>query len=599
MVKRNDILVKVELKKGEEKLVDLGRIYPLGKIEYKGNVKIDLSHDGKKYFNKVIDDSLEDETARYIKFKSGIKQTVTVRAGLGYYAVKNEEFEKHFVRRHHWTGADGIYSFNLENKEDYNQQNDKTLFVFGDTFVGQVNEQGNRLEPTAMVNNTFGYYHNGKIDFEVAKGKFGEYKSLFVPTAEMQKKGYDARNLTMYLGEVNSAPFISEMDFGKDIEIIFHIHGVHHVNKIGIENFRDEPEFGATTTDRGVNCLDVYSSNDGVEYKYEQRFVLEKYSPENTINFFDVNIDAKYIKFIIPYELNGNDSLKEDKIVGLKKVYFFNHKGLLYDVTTTANSSFFGITKNNWFWLQDGIIKDNTLHIYPCIIEEDLNGIEGYEFKMTGVAYLKLNIIDGKIDYDNVKMRNVPLYRFENNREYMLPIAIYQEEEYAYFYGYYYERTTFVRHLIVSRIPVSKITDLNNLEYYDGKNWVTDMNKAKSILTHVSCEMSVQKIVEGENKGKYLAVFQYDTNGPQVAYSIGESVVGPFGKPRIVYVTEEVENYNKGTTYTYNAKAHLHLSSPRNILVSYNCNDMLMKKNKEDYSIYHPRFLNLLDTSND
>ena len=62
---------------------------------------------------------------------------------------------------------------------------------------------------------------------------------------------------------------------------------------------------------------------------------------------------------------------------------------------------------------------------------------------------------------------------------------------------------------------------------------------------------------------------------------------------------EEVNNYNVGTTYTYNAKAHLHLSRPKDILVSYNCNDMSMKQNKLDYSIYHPRFLNLKDTSND
>ena len=599
MVKHNDILVQVELKKGEEKLIDLGCIYPLGKVEYKGNIKIDLSHDGTRYFNRVVDDSLEDETARYIKIKSGINQTVTIRAGLGYYAIKNKEFEKHFIRKHHWSGADGIYSFNLERKEDYNQQNDKTLFVFGDTFVGQVNELGNRLEPTAMVNNTLAYYHNGKIDFEVAKGPLGDYRSLFEPNKEMQKKGYDARNLTMYRGEVNASPFISALDFDKDIEIVFHIHGIHHINKIGIENFRDEPEFGATTVNRGVKCLDVYTSNDGKEYNYIQRFKLNKYSKEDPINFFDVDIDAKYIKFVIPCNLNGNDSLLEDKIVGLRKVYFFNHKGLLYDVSATANSSFFNKTKENWFWLQDGIIKDNTLHIYPCIIEEDLNGIEGYEFKMTGVAYLQLDIVDGKVDYNNVKMRNVPLYRFEKNREYMFPIAIYQEDEYAYFYGYYYERETFVRHLLVSRITLDKITDLNNLEYFDGTNWVSDMNKAKSILKHVSCEMSVQKIVEGENKGKYLAIFQYDTNGPKVAYAIGESVTGPFTKPRIVYQTEEVETYNKGTTYTYNAKAHLHLSSPRNILVSYNCNDMSMKRNKDDYSIYHPRFLNLIDTSND
>ena len=143
------------------------------------------------------------------------------------------------------------------------------------------------------------------------------------------------------------------------------------------------------------------------------------------------------------------------------------------------------------------------------------------------------------------------------------------------------------------------LEDLNNLEYYDGENWVNDMNKAASLLEHISCEMSVQKIIEGENKGKYLAVFQYDSTGDKVAYAIGETVHGPFTKPRVIYLTEEVNNYNVGTTYTYNAKAHLHLSKPKDILVSYNCNDMSMKKNKLDYTIYHPRFLNLKDTSND
>lgn len=599
MIKHNEIIKKIKLSANKTRTIDLKKIYPLGKVECLDKINVELSFDGKKYFKYDVVDSFNNETTRYIKLTSLVDQTVTIYAGLGYVAFKNEEFEKHFVNRHYWTGADGIYSFNLTQKEDYNQQNDKTLFVFGDTFMGQANENGQRIEPTAMVNNTLAYYENGKITFEAAKDENGNFKSLFDPNERILQRGYDIKHITIYHGDVDLKPYCSELNFNKDIQIDFDIKGLHNIVKIEIENYHDTPEFGTSTVNRGASVIDVYSSLDGNNYTYISRLNLEKYSEENPLNTFLTSFNARYIRFVLPKELNGNDSLPEDKIVGLKKVYFYQEKGQLYDVIATANSSFYKKMKESWFWLQDGIIKDDKLYIYPCVIEEDLNGIEGYEFKMVGVSNLIVDIKDNKLDYRNYKINQVPLYKVHDGKEYMFPIAIHQEDEYAYFYGYYNELKYFLRHLIVARIKIKDLDDLNNLEFFDGNTWVNDMINAKSILQHVSCEMSVQKIVEGENKGKYLAVFQYDTNSPKVAYAIGDSVTGPFSSPKVVYVAEEVKKYNPKTTYTYNAKAHLHLSTPKNILVSYNCNDMSMKKNKDDYTIYHPRFLNLLDNSND
>ena len=106
------------------------------------------------------------------------------------------------------------------------------------------------------------------------------------------------------------------------------------------------------------------------------------------------------------------------------------------------------------------------------------------------------------------------------------------------------------------------------------------------------------------NKGGIIFVGDSLTDNYNVyeyykGYAIGDTKEGPFTSPRIIYVTKEPEEINKGTTYTYNAKSHLHLSSPRNILVSYNVNDMSMKQSKLNRTIYHPRFLNFIDTSND
>ena len=578
-------------------IIELDKIYPLGKIKYKGNIKVNISCDGINYENIIIEDSFNDVTARYIKIESDITQKIKIYVGLGYIATKNIKFEKHFINKHGWSGADGIYSFNIENNEDYNQLNDKTLFVFGDTFVGHVDDNNARIEPTAMVNNSLAYYKNGKLEFEIAKdAETGSLKSLIVPDNYLKLYGYVAKNLTTYLGDIYIPPFVSALDFNKDIEIYFDLRDEHKVVKIDIENYHDSPQFGVSSDKRSTKIIDVYAKNDELDYKFIKRINLDNYSKEKPFNSYDFDIDARFIKFVIPCTLNNNGNLNGDNVVGLKKVYFHGIDCIYYDVVTTSNTSYFDNYKKIWFWLQDGIIVNNKFHIFPCIVEDDLNGIEGFEFKLDGVAHIIMDIENQKIKYENATITSSPLYQIVGDREYVLPIAIYQEGDYAYFYGYYNERSLFLRHLIVGRILKNKLDDLNNIEYFDGTNWQNDMSKAASLLEHVSCEMSVQKIIEGENKGKYLAIFQYDTNGPKVAYAIGKSICGPFTKPRIVYVADEITKYNK-TTYTYNAKSHLHLSTPRNILVSYNTNDMSMKCNKADFSIYHPRFLNLEDTS--
>lgn len=602
MIKNRQELIRINLIGNQEKTVDLTRIYPLGKIDFKGEIQIAISYDGEKFFHfEPTEGSLCDVTARYLKIVSSCSQEIVIYMGLGYIAERNEAMSDRFLSEHGWGGGDGIYSFDLQRKEWYGQSDDETLFVFGDTFAGQV-EGLRRIEPTAMVNNSLGYYHGKKIDFEVARDKKGAYISLFEPDEKMVKKGYLAENLTRYLGDESLPPFVSALDFPRDVELVFDLRGTHTVKRIEIENYHEEPSFGLDHQKRGVRKLAIWTSEDNSEYAFEGEYELNLYDERQRRNELRLTAHCRYIKFVIPMKAGIND---EDRSVGLKKVYFFDEDGWLPDVTVSSNSEFDFKYSKRWFWLQDGIILNRKLYIYPCLIEEDLNGIEGFEFKTTGVAGLELNIIDGKIDYENVKMREVPFYRLTEDREYVLPSAIYyndgpdeKSDGYVYFYGYYNDRPRFVRHMIVGRIRPEEIADLNQMRYFDGRDWVRDMEKAQSLLTHVSCEMSVQPIIEGENKGKYLAVFQYDVNGPQVAYAIGENLWGPFSEPRIIYVTPEVKDFYS-TTYTYNAKSHLHLSEPKNILVSYNCNDMSMANNKMDYRIYHPRFLNFLDTSND
>jgi len=73
-------------------------------------------------------------------------------------AERARDWDAVFDRTSGWTGADGIYSIPLTGKELPNSwKHSPTLFVFSDTFWGEVDSAGNRLPGTIMINNTVGY----------------------------------------------------------------------------------------------------------------------------------------------------------------------------------------------------------------------------------------------------------------------------------------------------------------------------------------------------------------------------------------------------------------------------------------------------------
>ena len=65
------------------------------------------------------------------------------------------DWESLFSRSSGWTGADGIYWILLSGNESPGSgTNGRTLFVFSDTFIGEVNNAGERLPGSTLVNNT-------------------------------------------------------------------------------------------------------------------------------------------------------------------------------------------------------------------------------------------------------------------------------------------------------------------------------------------------------------------------------------------------------------------------------------------------------------
>lgn len=256
-------------------------------------------------------------------------------------------------------------------------------------------------------------------------------------------------------------------------------------------------------------------------------------------------------------------------------------------------------------WMLDCLVINDKLYVF---------GFPEQDWKPTQIDLFTLPIENGTVNYERyTKTEKISqlCYRDGNTALYAYGIGIMcntvsagapNPDGYIYIYGYRDAINEWSRKdLIVSRIKETDFPDFSKLTYWDGQNWVTDIKKSAPVLRSVSCEMSVTPITTGPYKGKYIAVYTKNTEGAEVAYSISDTPYSGFSSGVTFYNCPEYRTTSadgKGWLYTYNAKAHPHLSEGDKLLVSYNCN--ARDCNTQHPSDYHPRFLWLdLDPNNE
>ncbi|MEO1077419.1 MAG: DUF4185 domain-containing protein, partial [Bacteroidota bacterium] len=158
----------------------------------------------------------------------------------------------------------------------------------------------------------------------------------------------------------------------------------------------------------------------------------------------------------------------------------------------------------------------------------------------------------------------------------------------GFLYVYGVRNDPFIKQLLVARVQPSAIADFSTYRFWNGREWVADLDAAVPVTDRVSNELSVSPLADG----RYLLVFQLDALGRDVAVRVGQSPVGPWSAPIRVY--EAPEPATDPDTFVYNAKAHPHLSSPGELLISYNVNTFdFFGDFFADADIYRPRFIRL------
>lgn len=610
-MKINDILYNGLVEGNKELEIDLLAYYPIGKIDSDNEIELHyLLHD--RWEKTSNPKNLNNQTARFIRILARQDTLVKIRLGMGYIAYEEKAYTDAFKNKSGWTGGDGIFSFNIKNGNDsFNQEDSKTVFVFGDTFVGEIsNEDDRRVPPILMPNNTLAYidgFDTKNVSFDINTDNENQVCAFFNPDNSSLYEGYTALNLVDYsLDNIN--PYLSGYNPHK-LELEFKFPTEFFIDYIDIYNYFDKDHIEYNPQRRGFKDISILLNVDN-KYIMFKEISLGK---SNSLSDYQEIIIGKKIKgFKIVVDISNHSGNYQDQtedltLYGLNKVKVYSNKQLLKDIEVNTNNVLNKTKKHAWFWLQDGVVINEDLYFLPLLVEPDLTQKEGMQFKISGVSLIKVPIINEVLDTSKQTQKRTPLfYQSESGYQIIYGNAIMPltkqsgnmfADGYIYIYGYITEN--YIRKLVVSRVLEKDFENIDLWEYFDGVGYSKNMFDSAPILEHISCEMSVSPITKGINKGKFVAIYQYDVNSSKIAYSIGDTPVGPFSEPTIFYSTENIISKYGNTTYTYNAKAHPHLSLENELLVSYNVNTYQMEHHEKDGDVYRPRFIKLVEIENE
>jgi len=278
-----------------------------------------------------------------------------------------------------------------------------------------------------------------------------------------------------------------------------------------------------------------------------------------------------------------------------EKIKFYWRK----DASGKAASAFEPHTSDSkpgdYYWLGDGFLnhaQDSTIYIFAYRIQNVPGGV--YPFKDVGVSLIALPA-GSRPPFTEQRQMDTPLFLSDSKGRGKVVFGISvlantagagapHPDGYIYVYGVRGSG----KELLVARVQDKSFNDFSLWRYWDGSKWNKDIHEAAALTNRISNEMSVSFMEDG----RVMAVYQLDTNSSVIVMQVGQSPAGPFQPFKKIYETPEI--FQDIDFYTYNAKAHPHLSKPGELLISYNVNsfDFIDDIYKYPYHL-RPRFISL------
>ena len=583
-------------------------IYPIDLMQIISDVStlsLEVSLDGVSY-RRVINQEIIKEhqfqlggvMAKSIKLVIPITddnitlEDIRFTLGDGLIIMEDDDLTRQFLRYQGWTGADGVFSFNLTSGDETIGADKSNIgFIFSDTFVGEVYTNNNLRKSSVMINNSLGYMNPDlpideafTFDYRITDGL---PSSPFIPDAYI---GLTPRNLLdgdgLSISQSkdatlsNSSEGISYRASQAQAELIIDLKDLYNLGSITLWNDNSNPSMGTKT-------LAISYSTDNLNFTDPIMYTLNQSSGSNiepyTKDISDINTTARYIKLELLESYDQN-------YIGLGKLMIFDTQGrfLFGDITgTNSVSTLHNNELSARLWLQDGVVINQNLYLFPILVKD-----EGDIFKVHNVGLIQSPIVDGKIVYEEANYYSTPLQtKTSDGGTLFFGAGILNNvnrDGYIYIYGY---KDLNGRHLVVGRFLPEDILNHNHWTYFNGETFVHDINEAAPLIEGVSAELSMTYIPSGAFEGKYMLTVMENTTSGKISYALSDTPFGSFSNYTQIYQTNV--SHLRGA-FTYNAKMHPVLSKPGEYVISYNVNTTLAGA-LSDANIYYPRFIKMIE----
>lgn len=466
-------------------------------------------------------------------------------------------------------------------------------------------------------NNTAAGLKNVKIFYSIEFSNWKELKGPGYPYIFKQAKGIDGIRATNLDGK-DSEPIIFGNARARYVKIVLsgsfgegtwgtyngfeRRYGLGKVRFFIGKGYCTEPDYSFTSlisNYNGWNGADgiFMAPSDGVE---KQLSGNEAANRKTIVVFSDTffgkvnSITRQRSKYVV---LNNSSA----------EFYGNNPQSLEFKIRTTINGEPDSIIPNPedkkyFYWLQDGFVQGNRYIGFTDNVIFDENGMEGFQFDLIGVDMVIIPLENSSLDFNNITTKPTTLFTetpksyygcsvLPNTYEAQMPFA----DGYVYIYGLK-DNGLLTKSLLVSRVEPENIEKFSKYTFYNGTKFVSGIENAAIICEEGGAEMSITPITTGEFYGKYLFIYSDSNVGGKISCRIGETPVGPFSEKILLYEIRESENISKfggKKIYTYNAKAHYHISSDDSLLISYNVNTQDFESHIKNAEIYRPRFIRL------
>jgi hypothetical protein len=248
--------------------------------------------------------------------------------------------------------------------------------------------------------------------------------------------------------------------------------------------------------------------------------------------------------------------------------------------------------KGDYYWLGDGFVNtegNKALYIFGYRVRNV--STDAFGFKEVGNTLIKLSR-DNAPYFTRQEQKDTPFYLTDEKKDIgSFGAGVYvntksagavKPDGYIYVYGV----RGMVKNLMVARVLPKNFDDYSQWRFWDGTQWVADMNKVADLTNHVSNELSISRLPDG----RFALIFQVDGMNPSIGMRLSNSLTGPFGP--IIKLWDCKPDLIEKTFVVYNAKAHPSISKPGELLISYNINSTEFIKDLQKHpNLYRPRFI--------